>query len=153
MPLHGETVAKACRTKVRTADQLCRKELDFFKAVLAQEGDVLVACTQEAPLFTETAEDMGFAGRLAFANVREQAGWSSGAREAGPKTAALLAAASEEMPPIQAVTLESKGVALVYGRDEVAIEAARRLSETLDVTVLLTRPEAVTPPPPPIFPW
>jgi len=146
MPLHGETVAKACRTKVRTADQLCRKELDFFKAVLAQESDVLVACTQEAPLFTETAEDMGFAGRLAFANVREQAGWSSGAREAGPKTAALLAAASEEMPPIQAVTLESKGVALVYGRDEVAIEAARRLSETLDVTVLLTRPEAVTPP-------
>lgn len=146
MPLHGETVAKACRTKVRTADQLCRKELDFFKAVLAQEGDVLVACTQEAPLFTETAEDMGFAGRLTFANVREQAGWSSGAREAGPKTAALLAAASEEMPPIQAVTLESKGVALVYGRDEVAIEAARRLSETLDVTVLLTRPEAVTPP-------
>ncbi|MCZ8315663.1 4Fe-4S binding protein [Phreatobacter sp.] len=146
MPLHGETVAKACRTKVRTADQLCRKELDFFKAVLAQEGDVLVACTQEAPLFTETAEDMGFAGRLAFANVREQAGWSTGAREAGPKTAALLAAASEEMPPIQAVTLESKGVALVYGRDEVAIEAARRLSETLDVTVLLTRPGAVTPP-------
>lgn len=145
MPLHGETVAKACRTKVRTADQLCRKELDFFKTVLRQESDVTVACTQEAPLFGEAAEDLGYEGRLTFANVREQAGWSREARAAGAKTAALLAAAAEEMPPIQAVSLESKGVALIYGRDEVAIEAARRLSATLDVTVLLFRPGEVAP--------
>jgi ferredoxin len=145
MPLHGETVAKACRTKVRTADQLCRKELDFFRTVLAQGGDVTVACTQEAPLFTETAEEVGFAGRLAFANVREQAGWSKDARASGPKTAALIAAASEDMPPIQAVTLESKGVALVYGRDETAITLAARLADSLDVTVLLSRPGEVTP--------
>ena len=32
------------------------------------------------------------------------------------------------------------GVALIYGRDEAAIEAGRRLAEHLDVTVLLTRP-------------
>lgn len=146
MPLHGETVARACRTKVRTADQLCRRELDFFKAVLPQESDVIVACTQEAPLFAEVAEDIGYAGRLTFANVREKAGWAAQARSAGPKTAALLAAAAEDMPPIQAITLESKGIALVYGVDEVAIEAARRLSATLDVTVLLTRPGDVTPP-------
>lgn len=146
MPLHGEAVAKGCRTKVRTADQLCRKELDFFKSVLVQESDVTVACTQEAPLFGEVAEDLGYSGRLTFANVREQAGWSDEARQAGPKTAALLAAAAEEMPPIHAVTLESKGVALIYGHDEVAIETARRLSNSLDVTVLLTRPGEVTPP-------
>lgn len=152
MPLHGETVAKACRTKVRTADQLCRKELDFFKAVVAQGGDVTVACTQEAPLFSEVAEDLGHAGRLTFANVREQAGWSAEAQKAGPKTAALLAAAAEEMPPIQAVSLTSKGVALVYGRDEEAIAVARRLSATLDVTVLLTRPGEVTPPRETAFP-
>jgi ferredoxin len=145
MPVHGETVAKACRTKVRTAHQLCRKELDFFKSVLAQEGDVTVGCTQEAPLFTEAAGDIGFGGRLAFANVREQAGWSTSAAAAGPKTAALIAAAAEEMPPVQAVTLESKGVALIYGRDETAVAVARRLAETLDVTVLLTRPGEVTP--------
>lgn len=146
MPLHGETVAKACRTKVRTADQLCRRELDFFKAILPQEDDVIVACTQEAPLFAEVAEDIGYTGRLTFANVRENAGWAAEARAAGPKTAALLAAAAEPMPPIQAITLESKGVALVYGVDEAAIETARRLSTTLDVTVLLTRPGDVTPP-------
>ena len=146
MPLHGAMVAKACGTKVRTADQLCRKELDFFTTVLGQDADVTVACTQEAPLFSEVAEDIGFGGRLTFANVREQAGWSDEAGAAGPKTAALLAAAREEMPPIQAITLESKGVALIYGSDEVAIEVARRLSDTLDVTVLLSRPGEVTPP-------
>jgi ferredoxin len=145
MPLHGEAVGKACRTKVRTADQLCRKELDFFKAVVAQGGDITVGCTQEAPLFSEVAQDLGHAGRLTFGNVREQAGWSVDAAKAGPKTAALLAAAAVEMPPIQAVTLESKGVALVYGRDEVAVEVARRLSASLDVTVLLTRPGEVAP--------
>lgn len=145
MPLHGELVAKACKAKVRSADQLCRKQLDLFKAVLDQGGDVTVGCTQEAPLFEETAADLGFAGTLAFANIREQAGWSSAAADAGPKTAALLAAAAEEMPPIALVTLESKGVALIYGRDETAITAARRLADALDITVLLTRPGQVTP--------
>ena len=146
MPLHGETVARACLTKVRTADQLCRKELDLFKAVIGQGGDVTVGCTQEAPLFQETAEEMGFAGRLTFANVREQAGWSSESKAAGPKTAALLAAAAVDMPPIHLVTLESDGVALVYGRDDLALEVGRRLADALDITVLLTKPSAIMPP-------
>ena len=50
------------------------------------------------------------------------------------------------MPPISLVTLESGGVALIYGRDEVAIEAAQRLAERLDITVLLTKPGDVIPP-------
>ncbi len=43
------------------------------------------------------------------------------------------------MPPISLVTLESSGVALIYGRDEIAIEAAQRLADRLDITVLLTQ--------------
>ena len=43
------------------------------------------------------------------------------------------------MPPIPLVTLESTGVALIYGRDEIAIEAAQRLADHLDITVLLTQ--------------
>jgi hypothetical protein len=35
---------------------------------------------------------------------------------------------------------------LIYGRDDTAVEVARRLSDTLDVTVLLSRPDAITPP-------
>src|SRR5947208_7130481 len=49
------------------------------------------------------------------------------------------------MPPISLVTLESTGVALIYGRDEVAVEAAQRLADRLDITVLLTKPGDVTP--------
>ena len=56
--------------------------------------------------------------------------------------AALLAAAAELTPPPTSVSFESQGVALVYGRDEVAIEAARRRGpaevtyEVRDVTEL-----------------
>ena len=62
-----------------------------------------------------------------------------------PKAAALIAAAAEDTPPIALVTLESNGVALIYGCDEVAIEVGRRLADRLDVTVLLTKPGDVTP--------
>src|SRR4030088_3846356 len=49
------------------------------------------------------------------------------------------------MSPISMVTLQSDGVALIYGRDEITIEAAQRLADRLDITVLLTRPGDVTP--------
>src|SRR5205085_6886732 len=44
------------------------------------------------------------------------------------------------------IPLESAGVALVYGRDERAIEASRLLKEHLDITLLITRPDDLTPP-------
>ena len=103
-----------------------------------------MACTQEAPLFREVAESSPQA-ELTFVNIRETGGWSNDAAAAGPKAAALIAAAQEDMPPISLVTLESSGVALIYGRDEIAIEAAQRLADRLDITVLLTKPGDVTP--------
>ena len=78
--------------------------------------------------------------QLTFVNIRETGGWSKDAAAAGPKAAALIAAAGEDMPPISLVTLESNGVALIYGRDEIAIEAAQRLADRLDITVLLSKP-------------
>ena len=57
-----------------------------------------VGCTQEAPLFSEVAGER--AGAISFVNVRETAGWSTDAAKAGPKMAALLAAAAEPMPDI-----------------------------------------------------
>ena len=105
---------------------------------------ITVACTQEAPLFREVAENSPQA-QLTFVNIRETGGWSKDAAAAGPKAAALIAAAGEDMPPISLVTLESSGVALIYGRDEVAIEAAQRLADRLDITVLLSRPGDVAP--------
>ena len=144
MPLDADAIGRGCTAHITQANQLCGLELDRFKAALAQGAPITVACTQEAPLFREVAENSPQVP-LTFVNIRETGGWSTDAAVAGPKAAALIAAAGEEMPPISLVTLESSGVVLIYGRDEVAIEAAQRLADRLDITVLLTKPGDVTP--------
>lgn len=144
MPLDAQAIGRGCAGKITQADQLCGLELDRFKAALATGAPITVACTQEEPLFREVAEQVPEA-QLTFVNIRETGGWSKDALAAGPKAAALIAAAGEEMPPISLVTLQSEGVALIYGRDEVAIEAAQRLADRLDITVLLSRPGDVVP--------
>lgn len=146
MPVHEGAVERACEGETRKADQLCRAQLDLFKAMLAEGKPITVGCTQEAPLFSEVADDANFTQELTFANIRENAGWSDQAKLAGPKMAALLAAAAIPAPPVPLVPLSSKGVVLIYGRDETAIEAGEKLKDILDVTVILTKPEAVLPP-------
>jgi ferredoxin len=141
MPLDGSALAHACKGKLETANQLCRAEIERFRAAAAGGTPLTVACTQEAPLFSETAPDAD----ITYVNVRETGGWSSDADAAGPKMAALIAAAAEPMPGTPFVSLESNGVILIYGRDERAIEAARLLKDKLDVTVLLTKPGDVAP--------
>jgi ferredoxin len=145
MPLDAAALERGCRgAQVRTAHQLCRAEIDRFRTATAGGEPLTVGCTQEAPLFAEVAGDVG--GKVTFANVRETAGWSADAENAGPKMAALLAVAAEPLPEVASVTLSSEGVALIYGRDEGAVEAAKLLADHLDVTVLMARPDGVAPP-------
>src|SRR3954463_4595546 len=144
MPLDAQAIGRGCGVAPTQANQLCGLELERFKAALAEGAPITVACTQEAPLFREIAESFPQA-QLTFVNIRETGGWSNDAASAGPKAAALIAAANEDMPPISMGTLGSQGIALVYGRDEGAIEAAQRLADRLDITVLLTKPGDVTP--------
>jgi hypothetical protein len=130
--------------ELKTANQLCRAEIERFRAAAKTGDDIVIGCTQEAPLFSEVAGDR--TGALSFANVRETAGWSADATKAGPKMAALLAVAAEPLPEIPFVSLESEGVALIYGRDEHAIEAGKLLADHLDVTVLIARSKGLPPP-------
>ncbi|TNC12141.1 4Fe-4S dicluster domain-containing protein [Methylobacterium terricola] len=146
MPLDAAAIGRACGGRLETGDQLCGRELERVRSAMASGNPVTVSCTLKAPLFREVAEELGAEDRVAFANIRETAGWSVQGGDAGPKMAALLAAAAEPMPAPASVSFESQGVALVYGRDEVAIEAGRRLADHLDVTVLLSRPGEVAPP-------
>jgi ferredoxin len=135
MPLDADTVRRACRgVDVLTGRNFCRVELDRFRAAAAQGGDLTIACTQEAPLFAETAGDTA---NLSFVNIRETAGWSGDAMAAGPKMAALIAAAAEPAPDHRIVELNSEGVIFIYGADAQAIEAANLLRDHLNVTVLL----------------
>jgi ferredoxin len=145
MPLDEAALARGCRgAEVEAAHQLCRAELEKFRAAAARGEPLTVGCTQEAPLFTEVAG--AGTGSIAFANIRETSGWSIDARAAGAKMAALLAAAAEPSPDMAFITLNSEGVALIYGRDECAIEAGKLLADHLDITVLLAKPEGLFPP-------
>ena len=133
--------------RVTTARHLCRAEIDRFRMLATADTPLTVGCTQEAALFDEVAAETGRQHPIAYANIRETAGWSRDGADAGPKMAALLSAAAEVMPSVASVTIESEGVILVYGRDEKAIQAAHLLKEHLDITVLLKAPAAgVTPP-------
>ena len=92
------------------------------------------------------ANEVGRTEPITYANIRETAGWSRDAAQAGPKMAALLAAAGETLPAVPVLTIESEGVALVYGHDERAVEAGNLLKDHLDVTVLIKPPAAIAPP-------
>lgn len=130
----------------RPASQLCRAQLDHFRAALGEFGEITVACTQEAPLFAEVAEDAGYAGALRFANIRETAGWSEDGKRAAPKMAALLAMAECAASDFEIVSMESTGVALILGRDQAALDMAAKLSESLDITVLVLPGADIQPP-------
>lgn len=145
MRLDAGAVRRGCRkSEITEFRQLCRAELDHFRDAAKADGPLIVGCTQEAALFGDEAKKR--AGTMEFVNLRETAGWSAQGAQAGPKMAALLAAALEAMPAFPFVTLSSEGVILIYGRDEVAVEAGRLLADHLDVTVMITKPAQVLPP-------
>jgi len=139
MPLDADALAKALELSgspvVRT--MLCQKELSAFAGQAA--GDVVVACTQEARLFGEVAEEGGKAQTIRFINIRETGGWSAEAKAATPKIAALLALAGLPEPaPVPRVAYRSEGRVLIVGPAEAALSWAKPLSAQLGVTVLLT---------------
>lgn len=146
MPLDSDAIGRGCHGKIAAATQLCGAELGRFRAIAAEDGPLTVACTRQATLFSQVAAENNRANSIQFANIRETAGWSDDADRAGPKMAALLAAATEVVAPAQMVQLESSGIILIYGRDEAAIEAGDLLKDHLDVTVLIAPPAALAPP-------
>lgn len=151
MRLDTASVKRGCRkSEIVEFRQLCRAELDHFRSAAKGEGTLVVGCTQEAPLFRAEAE--GRSEKMEFVNLREAAGWSTEGAKAGPKMAALLAAASEAAPAFPFITLSSEGVVLIYGRDEVAVQAGRLLADHLDVTVMITKPSQIMPPATTSFP-
>jgi ferredoxin len=159
MPLDGARLAKAlgCAADGEpfVARQLCRAQIERFEKAAAEagsDGRVVVACTQEAPLFLETLDDMADDARpdAAFVNIRETAGWSEShgadGRATAAKMAALIAEAQAALEPARTVEMVSGGALLILGKDDRALAAADRLADRLDVTVVLEgRPDAVPP--------
>jgi heterodisulfide reductase subunit A-like polyferredoxin len=139
MPLDGATLARVLDLPAPPPVRrlLCQKEIAAFADDAA--GDVVVACTQEARLFGDVAEEGGRTQTIRFVNIRETAGWSVQATEATPKIAALLAAAGLPEPdPVPSVSYRSAGQLLIVGPADAALHWAGVLAPQLAVTVLVT---------------
>jgi ferredoxin len=149
MDIDGARLGKALSASgmLPVYSELCRTQIGVFEEALKSATAVHVACTQEAPLFREVAEEKGARDvALKCSNIRERAGWCSAKSAALPKMAALLAEAAYETKPAGVATLKSQGVCLVYGRGQGALDVAAELASRLSVTVLLTDPEDALPP-------
>ncbi|MCD6041912.1 MAG: 4Fe-4S dicluster protein, partial [Burkholderiales bacterium] len=141
MALDPAALAAALKSgaPVKLHTELCRKEAGKFQDALGQP-EVLVACTQEAALFSELAGESK--AEVRFVNIRETAGWSAEGKQATPKIAALIAAAAlPEPPPVPGVEYKSGGQVLIIGPSGPALDWAERLSASLEPSVLVTRRE------------
>ncbi len=142
-----KALAKAPGSDVSTVySHLCRSQMEAFEKAAAGGAPLVVACTQEAPLFLETLDELADPPEVSFANIRERAGWSKDGKKATAKMAALLAEAALDTAPSPSVTMSSNGVLLVIGEDETAIHCAQQVSNRLDVSVLITGASHINPP-------
>ena len=119
--------------------EMCRQHLAAFEVAVKSGDDLLVACTQEAPLFSALHAELGGAGRINFVNLRETGGWSDEGKQAAAKMAALLAAADAPEPePVPTVSYEAGSELLIIGPGAAILPWAERLADQLSVTVLMT---------------
>ncbi len=126
---------------------LCRSQLGAFEKYIAGNADspILLGCTQESPLFLELAAGEG--GRdISFVNIRENAGWGKSGAKVQAKIAALIAAAAFTPEPTGLVALSSGGSCVVYGGGQQALDVVTRLSEQLNVSLILSDAEDVAVP-------
>ncbi len=134
MPLDGKALGVPF-----VHSELCRRHIAAFEGAAKAGEDMIVACTQEAPLFTELHNEWQAKGSLKFVNIRETAGWSQDAGKAMPKIAALLALAGvAEAEPVATVSYQSGGQLLIIGQGDAALSWAERLAGSMQVNVLIT---------------
>ncbi len=93
MSLDAGAIGKACggTGALDVNTHLCRAQIDNFRAAAASAQSLLVACTQEVPLFQETLDEIDDAPPASFVNIRERAGWSAEAKDTAPKIRQLAA--------------------------------------------------------------
>jgi ferredoxin len=138
MPLDATALGAALKLgqPLLLKEQMCRRELAAYAE--GAKGDLIVACTQEAKLLGDVADDNQGATAIRFVNIRETAGWSQEAAFATPKIAALLvAAALPDPPPVPRVAYKSGGRVLIVGPADAALYWADLLKGQLGVTVLV----------------
>ena len=120
----------------RVYNALCTNELGEA-ATAMQNGDTIIACGQEAPVFENLSEELELETPL-LVDIRDRAGWSDESSQATPKVAALLAEAMLPTHAAPMLDIPSEGMCLILGDAATAIPAAQQLSAALSVTVICT---------------
>uniref|UniRef100_UPI0035690DBC 4Fe-4S binding protein n=1 Tax=Hydrogenophaga sp. TaxID=1904254 RepID=UPI0035690DBC len=144
MPLDPQALGRALDENLTLHTTLCRRDAPAFQKASRNSDELVVACTQEARLFTELAEQTDGAVSLdvrpiRFVNIRETGGWSRDATQAMPKIAALLAAARlPDAEPVSTVSYASAGRLLIVGPLESAEHMAAQVADVLDVSLMAT---------------
>jgi ferredoxin len=136
-PLDPKALSQSLSEPLTLHTALCRREASAFVQAVQGTDDVVVACTQEQRLFGDLAvEAPAKTSVIKFVNIRETGGWSSDAKNASPKIAALLAAAHLPEPePVPTVTFKSAGRLLILGQMDQAEQVAALLADALNVTI------------------
>lgn len=137
MRLDGKALTKSLDgLDVQPYTNLCRSQLDAYSKAVAGEVPVVVGCTQEVPVFLEILDEHDTPAQTSFVNIRERAGWSDEGAKATAKIAALIAESRVPVEPAKSLVLSSDGRVLILGDGDTPLEAAKRLSDILDVTVV-----------------
>ncbi|HSG95466.1 MAG TPA: 4Fe-4S ferredoxin, partial [Afifellaceae bacterium] len=112
MSVDGAAIGAALGDEVLAVHtQLCRTDIADYETALGDGGPLLVACTQEAPLFSEIAAEAQAENKVDFVNIRERAGWC-GSGPATAKMAALLVDRLHVARPARLKEVESDGMCL-----------------------------------------
>lgn len=123
--------------------EACGNQVEAAANVIAGDN-VIVACQQQARLFTQLAEEIG-APEPQFVDIRDRAGWTEDREDPSPKAAALLAEAGLPAAAEKTVDVVSNGSCLILGDHDAAQRAAVDLSGVLAVTLMLTAPNDISP--------
>lgn len=116
--------------------EACGTQIEQTAKALAGDDQVMIACQQQARLFSELAEEVG-AEMPAFVDIRDRAGWTEKDQTPSAKMAALIAEAALPAPAEKTLDIVSGGTCLVIGGSPAAFQAAQDLSATLAVTLLV----------------
>lgn len=147
MALDGDTLSGCLNAEgeLTVYSNLCRTQLESFARALDGDEPLMVACTQEAPLFRELADEQG--GKdIVFTNIRERAGWSDAKKKALPKIAALIEEAAHQSKAAGTTPIVSQGICLVYGAGQATMDVAEQLASRLNVSLMLTDASDIMPP-------
>ena len=139
-----EALAAASRLPLcGVMSEACGAQIEQTAEALSN-GEVLIACQQQARLFSELADEID-APLPGFVDIRDRAGWTAPEQDATAKMAALIAESMLPQPQEKTLDIQSHGAVLVIGGTEAAMTAAHHLSETLAVTLLQPETEDTDP--------